>query len=143
MKQESTKLTKVQKLAWVQIVLIVGQLSFGLLALFNTAQPEPGVETPSINTLNQIVVLLLFAFGIPALLVVISATQLVKPITDATRGQVKTALKIQKGIFVICVVATLPSLALALNGFWLLLADCIFGIISWTMMRKELKEVVK
>ena len=143
MKQESTNLTKVQKLAWVQIVLIVGQLSFGLLALFNTAQPEPGVETPSINTLNQIVVLLLFAFGIPALLVVVSAIQLTKPITEELKGNVKTAQRMQKSVFVICVVATIPSLTLALNGFWVFLADCIFGIFSWIVMRKEIREAIK
>lgn len=142
MKQESTKLTKVQIFAWCQIVLIVGQLSLGLLAIFNTAQPEPGGEAPSVNTLNQIVVLLVFAFAIPALFVLLSAIQLTKPITEGNKGQLKTALKMQKSIFVICVVATIPSLALAFNGFWVLLADCVFGIISWIVIRKELKEAM-
>lgn len=143
MKTKSTKLTKVQIFAWWQIVLIVGQLSLGLLAMVNTAQPEPGVETPSINTLNQLVVMLVMAFAIPALLVFMSAIQLVKPITESTRDQVKTARKIQKSVFVICVLAAIPSLALAFNGFWVFLADCIFGIVSWSVIRKELKESLK
>ena len=143
MKQESTNLTKIQKLAWVQIVLIVAQLSLGLLALFNSSQPEPGEETPSINTLNQIIVLLLFAFAIPALLVVVSAIQLTKPITEESKGKVKSAQGMQKSVFVICVVASIPSLTLALNGFWVFLADCIFGIFSWIVMRKEIRDAIK
>lgn len=143
MKHKTTKLTKVQKMAWLQIVLILGQFSLGFLAMVNTAQPEPGVETPSINTLNQLVVMLVMAFAIPALLVFMSAIQLVKPITESTRDQVKAARKIQKSVFVICVLAAIPSLALAFNGFWVFLADCIFGFVSWGVIRKDLKEAVK
>lgn len=142
MKKETTTLTKVQKMAWLQIFLIVGQAALGILAMVNTAQPEPGGEASSINTLNQLVVLLLIAFAIPALLVLISAAQLTKPITKEIKDQVKTAYRTQKAVFVICVLATIPSLALAFNGFWVFLADCIFGIFSWTVMRKELKVAV-
>ena len=143
MKQKTTKLTKVQKLAWLQIVLIVGQFSLGILAMVNTSQPEPSVEASSINPLNDIVVALLIAFGIPATLVLISANQLRKPITQEAKGQVKTALRMQTSVFVICVVALIPSLVLAFNGFVVLLADCIFGIFSWFAIRNELKEAVK
>lgn len=143
MKQKLSKLTKVQKLAWLQIVLIVGQFALGILVLVNTSMPEPGVETPSFNTLNQIVVLLLFAFAIPAILVLLSAAQLTKPITDETKNQVKAARGLQTTVFVICVLATIPSLVLAFNGFVVFLADCIFGIFSWIVIRQELKETVK
>ena len=139
MEQKYSKLTKVQKLAWLQIVLIVGQVVLGFVAFVNTAKPEPGVEASSINPLNQIIGIFLVVFGVPAVLVLSSAAKLTKPTGALPASEVKTAFKMQTVVFMICVIATIPSMSLAFNGFWLVLADCIFGIISWVVIRKELK----
>lgn len=141
MNDKNTDLNKVQIIAGAQLALIITQLFLGIALLVVSSVPE--YSDSSVNTYNQIVILLFFVFLIPAIPTLTSAFTLIKPLERTSKESRNVARKSQLFVFIFCVVTLPPAIGLATNGFWVFMADCILGIISWSLVGKDLKASAK
>lgn len=126
---------RLQITALVQIILISIQLGLGFYLLVISAIPEFGGS--SVNTFNQIAVLLFAAFLAPAIPTLISASVLCKSPSKVTDEALRSARRKQMLLFVFCILALVPAISLAINGFWPFAIDCVLGIIFWVIVNKE------
>jgi cobalamin synthase len=99
-----------------------------------TAFPNEGGN----GIFNTLVAMLLFAFAIPAVMTFMSAGTLALPKERSSEQARKSAFGTQKGLFVLCIVLLVPSIALALNGFVFFAINCVLGIVLWPLMKKEI-----
>lgn len=141
MKNNNEAFSRLQIIAGFQLVSIIIQLGLGIAALVHSSVPE--FSGQSVNTYNQIVVLLFMVFLVPAIPTLTSAWILVRPFEKIAVETRKTAYKTQLFVLIFCVVTLLPAIGLATNGFPVFAIDCILGIISWVFVSKDLKPAEK
>ena len=141
MKKKNSALSRLQIIACFQLASIIIQLGLGIAVL--VVSSVPGSPDQSVNTYNQLAVMLFIVFLIPAAPALISASILVRRPELVPKETLVGARKLQLFAFGFCLVALLPAVGLATNGFWVFMADCILGIISWILVRKDLKKADK
>ena len=133
--------SRLQIIAGFQLGLITIHYPFGIAALVASSVPE--FSDQSVNTYNQIVVMLFLVFLVPAIPTLISAWILIRPLANIPAETRERARKTQLFVLIFCVVTLLPATALATNGFPVFMIDCVLGIISWVFVSKDLKPAEK
>ena len=127
------RITRLQALAIGQLALVASETVLGLLAM--TAFPNEGGN----GIFNTLVAMLLLAFAIPAVMTFYSAGILVKPKEKIAPSAAKSAIAMQKALFIVCIVLVIPSISLAFNGFVFFALNCVAGLVLWPMVNKESK----
>ena len=141
MNNKNKQLSQLQIIAGFQLSSIIIQLALGIAVLVVSSGPEdPGA---SVNTYNQIAVMLFVVFLVPAIPTLTSAWVLIRPFDDIPSKTLARSRKTQIFVFIFCLVTLFPAISLATNGFWVFMVDCILGIISWFLVRQDLKPVQK
>ena len=133
--------SRLQIIAGFQLGLITIHYPFGIAALVASSVPE--FSDQSVNTYNQIVVMLFLVFLVPAIPTMTSAWTLIRPLANIPAETRERARKTQLFVLIFCVVTLLPATALATNGFPVFMIDCVLGIISWVFVSKDLKPAEK
>lgn len=141
MKKKNSALSRLRIIAGFQLASIIIQLGLGIAVLVVSSVPESPDQ--SVNTYNQLAVMLFIVFLIPAAPALISASILIRRPELVPKESLVGARKLQVFAFGFCLVALLPAVGLATDGFWVFMADCILGIISWILVRKDLKKADK
>lgn len=141
MKNKNEALSGLQIIAGFQLASIIIQLVLGLAVLVVSSVPE--FSGQSVNTFNTIVGMLFMVFLVPALPTLSSAWILIRPFRKITATTRSKAYRAQLFVFIFCLVTLLPAIGLAINGFWVFMADCILGIISWIFVGKTLKSAAE
>lgn len=129
--------SRLQIIAGFQLASIIIQLALGIAAVVITSVPASPDQ--SVNTYNQIVIMLLLVFLVPAIPTLTSAKVLIRPLTNILAETLERARKTQLFVLIFCVVTLLPATALATNGFPVFMIDCVLGIISWQFVSKDIK----
>ena len=137
MNNKNKQLSRLQIIAGFQLSSIIIQLALGIVVLVVSSVPE--FSDQSVNTYNQIVVMLLIVFLVPAIPTLTSAWTMIRPLEVIPAKTRVTAYKTQLFVFIFCLLTVVPSFFLATNGFWVFFADCVLGIISWFLVRQDLK----
>jgi hypothetical protein len=130
-------LSRLQIIAGFQLASIIIQLALGIAVLVVSSVPE--FSDQSVNTYNQIAVMLFLVFLVPAIPTLTSAWILIRPFANIPAEPRVRARKTQLFVFIFCLATVAPSFFLATNGFWVFFADCILGIISWQFVSKDIK----
>jgi hypothetical protein len=133
--------SRLQIIAGFQLASIIIQLGLGIAVLVVSSVPE--FSDQSVNTYNQVAVMLFIVFLVPAIPTLTSARTLIRPLEMIEAKTRVSAYKTQLFVFIFCLVTLFPAIGLATNGFWVFMADCILGIISWVFVRQDLKAVEK
>ena len=133
--------SRLQIIAGFQLASIIIQLGLGIAVLVVSSVPE--FSDQSVNTYNQVALMLFLVFLVPALPTLTSAWTLIRPLEIIPAKTRLSAYKTQLFVFIFCLVTLFPAIGLATNGFWVFMADCILGIISWVLVRQDLKAADK
>jgi uncharacterized membrane protein YozB (DUF420 family) len=133
--------SRLQIIAAFQLASIIIQLALGIAAVVITF--VPGSPDQSVNIYNQVVIMLLLVFLVPAIPTLTSAWELIRQLERIPAETRVWAYKAQLFVLIFCVVTLLPAIGLATNGFPVFMIDCILGIISWVFVSKDLKPVEK
>jgi hypothetical protein len=141
MKNNNQARSRLQIIAGFQLASIIIQLGLGIAVLVVSSVPE--FSGQSVNTYNQIVVMLLIVFLVPAIPTLTSAWSLIRPLEVIPAKTRVTAYKTQLFVFIFCLVTLFPAIGLATSGFPVFAIDCILGIISWVLVRQDLKAAEK
>jgi len=126
--------TKVQKVALAQVMLLSLQVLLGVVALVNVSTPD---TDSSINTSLQVGYMLFMTYLVMAVPAMISAWRLLQPATEANQKERRVAFRTQQVLFFFCIVLIIPSTSLAFNGFVFFAIDCLLGMIFWLMISRE------
>jgi uncharacterized membrane protein YozB (DUF420 family) len=137
MNNKNKQLSRLQIIAGFQLSSIIIQLALGIVVLVVSSVPE--FSDQSVNTYNQIVVMLLIVFLVPAIPTLTSAWTMIRPFDKIPAKTLARTHKTQLFVFIFCLLTLAPSFFLATNGFWVFFADCVLGIISWFLVRQDLK----
>ena len=130
-------ISNLQGLAIAQLGVIGLEIVLGVVAAANFAKPE--IEGGEGNGLSgQLALMMLLAFALPAIMTFISAGTLALHENRTSEQARKSAFGTQKGLFIMCVVLLIPSVALAFNGFVFFAINCVMGIVLWPLMKKEM-----
>jgi len=137
MNNKNKQLSRLQIIAGFQLSSIIIQLALGIAVLVVSSGQE--YSGASVNTYNQIAVMLFVVFLVPAIPTLTSAWVLIRPFDKTPATTLVRARKTQLFVFIFCLLTVAPSFFLATNGFWVFFADCVLGIGSWFLVRQDLK----
>ncbi|MEY4553781.1 MAG: hypothetical protein RL197_208 [Actinomycetota bacterium] len=141
MNNKNKPIGRLQIIAGFQLASIIIQLALGIAVLVASSVPE--YPEQSVNTYNQIALMLFIVFLVPAIPTLTSAWVLIRPFDKTPATTLVRARKTQLFVFIFCLVTLFPAISLATNGFWVFMVDCILGIISWFLVRQDLKPAQK
>jgi hypothetical protein len=137
MNNKNKQLSRLQIIAGFQLSSIIIQLALGIAVLVVSSGQE--YSGASVNTYNQIAVMLFVVFLVPAIPTLTSAWVLIRQFDKIPAKTLARTHKTQLFVFSFCLLTVAPSFFLATNGFWVFFADCVLGIISWFLVRQDLK----